>query len=126
MKIIKKKKKKNALIKYEKQNIFQKIINNIKNFFIRKNKIEKIEDFKIKNKELKEVFLENLIIPSQEEVFNNQLVDKIDFKNKKDRFFEFYYKYRRNEIKASEIPLAVLIKINKMLDEEIKVKNSNN
>ena len=118
--------KKNALIKYEKQNIFQKIINNIKNFFIRKNKIEKIEDFKIKNKELKEVFLENLIIPSQEEVFNNQLVDKIDFKNKKDRFFEFYYKYRRSEIKASEIPLAVLIKINKMLDEEIKVKNSNN
>ncbi len=126
MKGIKNMQKKNALIKYEKQNIFQKIINNIKNFFIRKNKIEKIEDFKIKNKELKEVFLENLIIPSQEEVFNNQLVDKIDFKNKKDRFFEFYYKYRRNEIKASEIPLAVLIKINKMLDEEIKVKNSNN
>ena len=94
----------NKLIKYNKENILHKIFNFLKGFF---------------KKEQEHAQTNNI---NTDESFNDRLHVELKKGNEKNMFFKYYDDYKNNKIKSNDIPLAILIRINKMLEEEIKIK----
>ena len=94
----------NKLIKYNKENILHKIFNFLKGFF---------------KKEQEHAQTNNI---NTDETFNDRLHVELKKGNEKNMFFKYYDDYKNNKIKSNDIPLAILIRINKMLEEEIKIK----
>lgn len=106
-------KKNNKIIEYKKDSIFRKIAHILKKIWF-KNKYTKTSIIYKENdikKEKKSEFLNSITIKNRGEV-----------NNKKEEFFKYYNDFKNEKISAEEIPAGMLLKINKMLDEELKIK----
>ena len=113
--------KKYLIKKYE--TIFEKIKNIIKKIF---NKVKNNDDNLIKSVEPNTKYLNTLekdVKIDDEEIEKKLMKISEDFskRNEKENFFKLYYDYKNKKIKAKDIPFAKLIKINKLLKEEIKI-----
>ena len=105
------------------ETIFEKIKNIIKKIF---NKEKNNDDNLIKSVEPNTQYLNTLekdVKIDDEEIEKKLMKISEDFskRNEKENFFKLYYDYKNKKIKAKDIRFAKLIKINKLLKEEIKI-----
>lgn len=118
-------KKNNNLQEYKKVNIFIKIKSFFRNLFFKNNTsiFNNIKEETYSNKDNSE-FLNSITINEQEELNKNIKNISNEFQNKKEKqeFFKYYNDYKSRKISAKDIPISILIKINRMLDEELRIK----
>ncbi|MBQ9298345.1 MAG: hypothetical protein IJ223_04890 [Clostridia bacterium] len=118
-------KENNKLQKYEKVNIFAKIRSFFRKLFFKNNtsNFKNIKEEVHLNKNNSD-FLNSITIKQQEELNKNIKNISNEFQNKKEKqeFFKYYNDYKSRKISAKDIPISILIKINRMLDEELRIK----
>ncbi len=106
--------KTDELIKCEKVNIFVKIKNILKKLFLREKEVK--NNTNKNTKEVQNEFINRISLN------NNEISAEFSNKKYKKEFFKYYNDFKSKKISLEEIPFPILLKINKMLDEELKIK----
>ena len=112
---------KKDLIKYS--NTFLKRIKIFFNKIFKKKQLEEKDNNITNNANIKSNFTLDVFKVDNKEINKKLTAESNRYQEKveKDKFFKLYYDYVNKRVEAKDIPFSKLIKINKMLNEEMKI-----
>ena len=112
---------KKDLIKYS--NTFLKRIKIFFNKIFKKKQLEEKDNNITNNANIKSNFTLDVFKVDDKEINKKLTAESNRYQEKveKDKFFKLYYDYVNKRVEAKDIPFSKLIKINKMLNEEMKI-----